>query len=230
MDVLGIPIAAAIPLYAVLDRMGVIQSPAALSAVVFLAVAGAALWARGVGGRPLTSISVTAFGAVYASGMLTFAYLLRHHRFVIDPAAGTVLVLYPVIMTWLSDTGAYFTGRAFGKTKLMPAVSPGKTRAGAVGALVVTLVASLVYNAMVLRPVAQLALAPWTAAIFGVVISAVGQVGDLVESMLKREAGVKDSSRILPGHGGILDRLDSLYFVLPVAYLILTRLLLPAPA
>ena len=230
MDVLGIPIAAAIPLYAVLDRMGVIQSPAALSAVVFLAVAGAALWARGVGGRPLASISVTAFGAVYASGMLTFAYLLRHHRFVIDPAAGTVLVLYPVILTWLSDTGAYFTGRAFGKTKLMPAVSPGKTRAGAVGALVVTLVASLVYNAMVLRPVAQLALAPWTAAIFGVVISAVGQVGDLVESMLKREAGVKDSSRILPGHGGILDRLDSLYFALPVAYLILTRLLLPAPA
>lgn len=230
MDVLGIPIAAAIPLYAVLDRMGVIQSPAALAAVVFLAVAGAALWARGVGGRPLASISVTAFGAVYASGMLTFAYLLRHHRFVVDPAAGSALLLYPVILTWLSDTGAYFTGRAFGKTKLMPAVSPGKTRAGAIGALVVTLVASLVYNAIVLRPLAQLALAPWTAAIFGVVISAVGQVGDLVESMLKREAGVKDSSRILPGHGGILDRLDSLYFVLPVAYLILTRLLLPAPA
>jgi phosphatidate cytidylyltransferase len=229
LDVLGIPIAAAIPLYAVLDRMGVIQSPAALAAVVFLAVAGAALWARGVGGRPLESIAVTATGAVYASGMLTFAYLLRHHRFVVTPAAGTALVLYPVILTWVSDTGAYFTGRAFGKTKLMPAVSPGKTRAGAVGALVVTLVVSMVYNAMVLRPVAQLALAPWTAAIFGVVISAVGQVGDLAESMLKREAGVKDSSRILPGHGGILDRLDSLYFVLPVAYLILTRLLIPAP-
>jgi len=161
--------------------------------------------------------------------MLTFAYLLRHHRFVVTPTAGTVLVLYPVLLTWVSDTGAYFSGRAFGKTKLMPAVSPGKTRAGAVGALVVTLVLSMVYNSFVLRPVAQLALAPWTAAIFGLVISAVGQVGDLVESMFKREAGVKDSSRILPGHGGILDRLDSLYFVLPVAYLILTRLLLPAP-
>jgi len=93
IDVLGIPIAAAIPLYAVLDRMGIIQGPAALAAVVFLAVAGAALWARGVGGRPLESIAVTAFGAVYASGMLTFAYLLRHHRFVATPTAGTVLVL-----------------------------------------------------------------------------------------------------------------------------------------
>lgn len=229
IDVLGIPIAAAIPLYAVLDRIGVIQSPAALAAVVFLALSGAALWARGVSGRPLEAVAVTAFGAVYASGMLTFAYLLRHHRFVVTPEAGSVLVLYPVLLTWASDTGAYVAGRMLGRTKLMPSVSPGKTRAGAVGAILVTLVVSLVYNSQVLRPVAHLALAPWTAAIFGVVVSAAGQVGDLVESMLKRQAGVKDSSRILPGHGGILDRLDSLYFVLPVAYLILTRLLLPAP-
>jgi phosphatidate cytidylyltransferase len=230
IDVLGVPVAAAIPLYAVLDQMQVIQSPAALASVVFLALSGAALWARGVTGRPLEAIAVTAFGAVYASGMLTFAYLLRHHRFVVTPQAGTVLVLYPILLTWASDTGAYFTGRAFGRTKLMPSVSPGKTRAGAVGALLVTLIVSMVYNALVLRPVAQLALAPWTAALFGVVVSAAGQVGDLVESMFKRQAGLKDSSKILPGHGGILDRLDSLYFVLPVAYLILTRLLLPAPS
>ena len=229
IDVLGIPVAAAIPLYAVLDHLEVIRSPASLAAVVFLALAGAALWARGVGGRPLEAVAVTAFGAVYAGGMLTFAWLLRHHRFVVTPQAGSVLVLYPVLLTWASDTGAYFTGRAFGRTKLMPSVSPGKTRAGAVGALAVTLVVSLVYNALVLRPVAQLALTIWTAALFGLVISAAGQVGDLFESMLKRQAGVKDSSTLLPGHGGILDRLDSLYFVLPVAYLILTRLLIAVP-
>jgi phosphatidate cytidylyltransferase len=213
----------------VLEHLEVIRSPATLAAVVFLALAGAALWARGVAGRPLEAVAVTAFGAVYAGGMLTFAWLLRHHRFVVTSQAGTVLVLYPVLLTWASDTGAYFAGRAFGRAKLMPSISPGKTRAGAVGALLVTMVVSLVYNAVVLRPAAQLALTIWTAAVFGLVISAAGQVGDLFESMLKRQAGVKDSSTLLPGHGGILDRLDSLYFVLPVAYLILTRLLIAVP-
>ena len=161
--------------------------------------------------------------------MLPFGYALRHHRFVIEHAAGTALVLFPVILTWASDIGAYFVGRALGKAKLIPSVSPGKTRAGAVGALVITMAVALAYNTQVLRPWAQLALAPWTALAFGAVISVAAQVGDLAESLLKREAGVKDSSHLLPGHGGILDRLDSLFFVLPVAYLILGRLLIAAP-
>jgi phosphatidate cytidylyltransferase len=129
----------------------------------------------------------------------------------------------------VSDSGAYFAGRAFGKRKLMPTVSPGKTVAGAVGAVVVSMFGAWVYNQFVLLPVAQLALAPWTALVFGAVISVVGQVGDLVESLFKREAGVKDSSSFFSAHGGVLDRLDSLYFALPVAYLILSRLLLAAP-
>ncbi|MGQ0649940.1 MAG: phosphatidate cytidylyltransferase [Gemmatimonadaceae bacterium] len=229
LDVLGISVAAAVPLYATLERLGVLRSPAAVAAVVFVALLGTTLWARGVDGRPLESVSVTAFGAVYAGGTLTFAYLLRHHRFAVTAEAGTALLLYPVVLTWASDIGAYVVGRLFGKRKLMPTISPGKTRAGAAGAIIFTVVASLAWNAQVLRPVAQLTLVPWIALVFGVVVSIAAQIGDLFESMLKREAGVKDSSRLLPGHGGILDRLDSLYFVLPVAYLVLGRLLVSAP-
>jgi phosphatidate cytidylyltransferase len=229
MDVVGIAIAAAIPLYAALDRLGVLQSPAAIAAVVFVALLGLSLWARGVEGRPLESVAITAFGAVYAGGMLTFGFLLRHHRFAVTAEAGVALVMFPIVLTWASDIGAYFVGRALGKAKLMPAISPGKTRAGALGALVVTVLAALAWNAWVLRPMAQLTLTPAVAIVFGLVVSLAAQVGDLFESMLKREAGVKDSSHLLPGHGGILDRLDSLYFVLPIAYLALNRLLVAAP-
>ena len=119
---------------------------------------GASLWARGVEGRPLASVSVTAFGAVYTGGLLCFAWLLRNHRFAATAAAGTALVMYPVVLTWASDIGAYFAGRALGTTKLMPAVSPGKTRAGAWGALVVTGLVSVGYIRFVLEPRAQLSL------------------------------------------------------------------------
>ena len=229
LDALGIPLAAALPLVAHADRLQLLRSPVAIGGTLFVALLGASIWARGVGGRPLESVAVTVFGALYTGGMLAFGYALRHHRFVIEPTAGTALVLFPVILTWASDIGAYFVGRAFGKAKLIPSVSPGKTRAGAYGALVVTMLVAYAYNAYVLRPNAQLALAPWTALAFGAVISVAAQVGDLAESLLKREAGVKDSSQLLPGHGGILDRLDSLFFALPVAYLVLGRLLIAAP-
>jgi phosphatidate cytidylyltransferase len=229
MDSLGIPVAAAIPILVHLDHQGVLTSPASIAGVVFVALLGAAIWARGVDGRPLESTSITVFGICYAGGMLAFGYALRHHRFVGNAIAGTALVFFPVILTWVSDIAAYFVGRALGRRKLFPSVSPGKTVAGAVGAVVASMIASVVYNYYVLRPTAQLALAPWTAIIFGLVISAAAQVGDLAESMLKRDAKVKDSSNLLPGHGGILDRLDSLFFVLPVAHLILGRLLLAAP-
>jgi phosphatidate cytidylyltransferase len=166
---------------------------------------------------------------LYAGATLAYAYALRHHRFVVEPAAGAALVFFPIALTWVSDTAAYIAGRALGKRKLMPTVSPGKTVAGAIGGVIASMAGAWIYNDMLLRPLAQLALAPWTALAFGAVISGVGQVGDLVESLFKREAGVKDSSTIFSAHGGVLDRLDSLYFAIPVAYLILGRLLLAAP-
>ncbi|HEY5547341.1 MAG TPA: phosphatidate cytidylyltransferase [Gemmatimonadaceae bacterium] len=229
LDAIGIPLAALMPLGAHAVRIGWLDAPLAAGGAVFVMLAGAVLWARSPTERPLGSIAVTVFGVLYAGATLAYAYALRHHRFVVEPAAGAALVFFPIALTWLSDTGAYFVGRAFGKRKLMPTVSPGKTVAGAIGGVVATMAGAWVYNDQLLRPVAQLALAPWTALVFGAVISAVGQVGDLVESLFKREAGVKDSSTLFSAHGGVLDRLDSLYFAIPVAYLILGRLLLAAP-
>ena len=229
IEAIGIPLAALMPLGAHAVRIGWLDAPIAAGGAVFVALTGAVLWARTPSEKPLGAIAVTVFGVLYAGGTLAFAYALRHHRFVVAPSAGAVLVFFPIALTWLSDTGAYAAGRAFGKRKLMPAVSPGKTIAGAIGAVVVSMAGAWAYNDFILRPVAQLALAPWTALIFGAVISVVGQVGDLVESLFKREAGVKDSSTLFSAHGGVLDRLDSLYFAIPVAYLILSRLLLAAP-
>jgi phosphatidate cytidylyltransferase len=138
-------------------------------------------------------------------------------------------VLFPVVLTWASDTGAYFSGRLIGGRKLMPSVSPGKTVAGAVGAIVVTVAATYAFVHGLLVPRAQLAFTPWGLVLFGAAISVVAQVGDLAESLLKREAGFKDSGTLFPGHGGVLDRLDSLFFVLPAAYALYDWLLIPAP-
>jgi len=229
LESIGIPLAALMPLGTHAVRLGWMDAPLAAAGAVFVAMTGAVLWSRSPAERPLGSIAVTVFGVLYAGATLSYAYALRHHRFVVEPAAGAVLLFFPIALTWISDSGAYFAGRAFGKRKLMPTVSPGKTVAGAIGAIVVSMIGAWAYNDFVLRPVAQLALAPWTALVFGAVISGVGQVGDLVESLFKREAGVKDSSTFFSAHGGVLDRLDSLYFAIPVAYLILSRLLLAAP-
>ena len=101
--------------------------------------------------------------------------------------------------------------------------------AGAIGGVVLTVITCAVFVRLLLRPYAQLAFSPWGIVVFAVTISVAAQVGDLVESMFKREAGVKDSGVIFPGHGGMLDRLDSMFFVLPVAYVLYGWLLLPAP-
>ena len=226
---IGVPLAAGIPVGAHVVRAGVIDRPLTALSVIVIALAGITVWGRRPDERPLEDAAVTAFGAFYCGATLAFGYALRHHPWAVGPAAGTALLLYPVLMTWATDTGAFFVGRALGKTLLMPSVSPGKTVAGAIGGVLAAIIVGVAYNAFVLRPWAQLALQPIIAVVFALLVSAAAQVGDLAESLFKREAGVKDSSQLLPGHGGILDRLDSLYFVLPVAYLFLGRLLLAAP-
>jgi phosphatidate cytidylyltransferase len=129
------------------------------------------------------------------------------------------LLFYPLILTWVGDSAAMTGGRAFGGAKMAPVVSPNKTWAGGISGLFGTVALSLIYAAVVFKR-AGISVSVVEALLMGVVISVAGQVGDVVESLFKREVGVKDSSALLPGHGGVLDRLDSLYFVLPVTALL----------
>ena len=237
---LGIGLAAALPLLAHASRLHSVRLPYELIVIGVLALLGAALWLRGpvasgqssgaTGGmKPVASISTTLFGALYAGGTITFAYHLRYHDYTIDKAAGTVLLFFPLILTWTCDTAAFLVGREFGKRKLMPSVSPGKTIEGGLAGVLFAAIVSVIYVHLLLRPIAQLSLTVAAAVLFGIAIAVVAQIGDLAESMLKRNAGVKDSSNLIPGHGGVLDRFDSLYFVLPLSFWMLNNLLLAAP-
>lgn len=226
MAVIGIAVAAAIPLFVHAHYLGIFTPSIAAEEVVFLAIIASVLWVRGVEGHPFVAVSVTVFGILYAA-MITFIYPLRYHDYAVGAGAGTALVMFPIFAVWGTDTGAYTFGRLFGKRKLMPSVSPGKTIAGAIGGLFVAIVVCWLYSKAILEPIAHLALSPWGMVIFAIAISIAAQIGDLFESLLKRDAGVKNSSALVPGHGGILDRIDSQLFAIPVAYLIIGYLLIP---
>lgn len=223
-----IGLAALVPLAVHALRLGYPVPGPALLAMLVPILLSVALWTRGSAGKPIESVATTLFGVLYTGGMLAFVYSLRYHRFAIEPLAGSMLVALPVVLTWLNDSGAFFFGKKFGKKKLMPTVSPGKTWAGAWGALGTTIVSTYLLSAFVLKPFAGLALTIVGVVVFGAVMSVAAQVGDLVESMLKREAGMKDSSNLIPGHGGVLDRTDSLLFTVPIAYVMLEQLLVVA--
>lgn len=233
----GIALAGIVPLLVHARYLGYFEVPIALVALAVLAIFAATIWARGVAGKPLGAAASTIIGIVYTGGMLSFGYAIRYHPYAFGDArfgrfaipSGALLLILPMLSTWVSDIGAYFVGRSIGGPKLIPAVSPGKTIAGAVGGLVCTVIFAWAYAHFVLRPAAQLAFRPGGDLLFGAVISAAAQIGDLFESLIKREANVKDSSHIIPGHGGILDRFDSLLFVLPVAYVLFGWLLVWAP-
>jgi phosphatidate cytidylyltransferase len=224
LGAIGIGAAAVLPLVAHAQRRGVVTPSVTWAVLAVLAMLAVALVARGPARRPIGAVAVTVLGVVYTGGLLSYAYILRYHRFTnyaLGAEAGAVLLLLPVLLTWTSDTGGYFVGRSFGRHKLLPSVSPGKTIEGAVGALVLCAIVAWVYMRYVLVPYAQLALTPVSAALFGIGVSVAVQIGDLVESLMKREVAVKDSSHLVPGHGGVLDRLDGMLFALPVAYWLL---------
>jgi phosphatidate cytidylyltransferase len=148
-----------------------------------------------------------------ASGLSSIVYCSVTLGFLILIPRGWIVLLFAII--WVGDSAAYYGGRALGRHLLAPAVSPKKTVEGAIAGLVGSMIAGAIGGIWLLHEPGM--------RIIGVsaVTAAVGQIGDLAESVLKRSAGVKDSSSILPGHGGILDRLDSLFFATPVFYWIL---------
>ena len=224
----GIVLAALLPIAVHAQRLGVYTLSLTAIVGLILVLFASTIWLRGPAGKPISAVSITAFGVLYA-GLLSYIYTVRYHDYAVGAGAGTALVFLPIFLTWSTDVGAYAFGRLFGKRKLIPSVSPAKTVEGALGGLGLTIVICLLYVRFILMPYAQLGLTIQGAVLFAIVVSVAAQTGDLAESLLKREAGVKDSSRILPGHGGILDRFDSLLFVMPIAFLLLGRLLLPIP-
>jgi len=228
LDIAGIALAALIPIAVHAQRLGLYRLSLTVIVAIVLLLFASTIWLRGPQGKPLSSVAITAFGVMYAS-LFSYIYALRYHDYAVGAAAGTALVVLPVILTWATDVGAYMFGRTFGRKKLIPSISPGKTVEGAVGGLGFTIVVCLLYVRFILMPYAQLGLTIQGAVLFAIVVSVAAQTGDLAESLLKREAGIKDSSNIIPGHGGILDRFDSLLFVMPIAFLLLGRLLLPIP-
>lgn len=167
----------------------------------------------------ITAVSTTLFGLMYVPWLLNFIQKINFFRNV----DGHFYLLYFVVITKFSDTGAYAVGSLIGRHKMIPRISPGKTWEGFAGAIVISTGASLLFACLARDKMPAMNLKH--AAILGVVLSVTAVIGDLIESLFKREAGVKDSGRFFPGIGGILDLLDSLLFNAPIMYLYLRHVL-----
>jgi phosphatidate cytidylyltransferase len=191
--------------------------PVSLNRVVLpLTLVGAllaTLWEAEPLQRSIARVAISYFGALYCSTLLPYLALLRHW-----PVIGLPYTLLVIACTWGADTTAYFAGRALGKHKLYLKISPGKTWEGFVAGLLASLLIAWVLVGLL--PISP-ALSAQDAIFTGIMSAFLGLLGDLAESMLKRASNVKDSSALIPGHGGVLDRFDSLLFTLPGCYVYL---------
>ncbi len=171
--------------------------------------------------KGILAISTTLFGLMYVPWLLNF--IQKIYLFPKIEADGKFYVLYFILVTKFSDTGAYVVGSLIGRHKMIPRISPGKTWEGFGGAIVVSTGASVAFASLAGSHLPGMNL--MHAIILGVLLSTSAVVGDLIESLFKREAGVKDSGNFFPGIGGILDLLDSLLFNAPLMYLYLRHVL-----
>jgi phosphatidate cytidylyltransferase len=210
--VIGGPLAG---LLQALDQPGLVTSTA-IAAMLLLA---AASFTRSDAATGYVSWSMTMFGILYIGLLLPTIALVGHLApvdgssttpvGVFDLHSGTAWLLMLILVVWGYDTGAYLVGRQVGRTRLLEHISPAKTVEGLAGGLVLATVAAGVGALLI-------GLDPWHPLLIGPLVGIVAQVGDLSESMLKRAAGRKDSGGLIPGHGGILDRIDSFLFAAPV--------------
>lgn len=185
--------------------------------------------------QALASISGTFFGVFYVGWLLTHAVTLRNFQSVVGakwgaaaaalyhPNAGAFFLVFCLSAVVLCDAGAYFAGRAWGRRKLAPKVSPGKTVEGALGGVALGTLGGLACKTVfdLLWPELSAGISWGWAAALALVCAVAGMVGDLVESLLKRDAALKDAGALLPGMGGILDRIDSALLAIPVLYYLL---------
>jgi phosphatidate cytidylyltransferase len=182
-----------------------------LTALVMVAMVDALLFEEQIPRAP-QRVSLAVLGAAYPGLLLGAVVRLRQLP---DGFAWLVLTL---TVTWLNDSGAYFAGRAYGRRKLYPRISPSKTWEGALGGLLASIGGALAVKSLGWLP----QLPWWGSVVVGAGAGVLGPLGDLAESMLKRAYGAKDSSRLLPGHGGLLDRIDALLFTAPFVLLCAT--------
>ncbi len=157
-------------------------------------------------------------GILYIGWLLSYFVALRGGcpPLLITKTAGRNWVFLALFTTFASDTTAFFVGRALGKHRLAPRISPGKTWEGAVGGIIGAIILSLFFT--IPNPLYLQGISYWQAILLGLLVSIFGQLGDLVESLFKRNMGVKESSKLIPGHGGFLDRIDSVVFAGVVVY------------
>ncbi len=211
-----VPVLAALGLGTGAVLLASLQWPGFLSErVVFLVALIAALTSRLVATselkRSLVDSSVMVFGVLYVS--LTLGHLLLTRTL----PGGEYLIFFLVLVTWAGDTGAYYAGVTLGRHKLAPIVSPNKTIEGLLGGLVLAVVVAFIAQRWFLPTFTIL-----DCVATGLLLTGVGVLGDLSESAMKRSAGVKDSGAVIPAHGGMLDRLDSLLFTAPTFYYYMT--------
>ena len=189
----------------------------ATSGILFLAFLGSAVVCL-VRFRPGGSMAVVLYGQV--TGLVYVPFLLGHLILIRDWNKGIMWAFFVLAVLFAGDTAAYYVGKAFGRHKLSPNISPGKTVEGALGGLAANLLVGVSFKTWWLPEL------PWVFCVGLVLLmGVVGQVGDLVESMLKRSVDSKDSGGVLPGHGGVLDRVDGLLFAAPALYYFKTYLL-----
>lgn len=201
-------IAGGLLIWSFLDRPPIIE-PALPLVGLTIGATVLAMWRRPTPQLMLTAVMQTLFPVLFVG--LALGYVIRLREVPGDTGSDLLLLLFVCVIS--SDTAAYYVGRRFGRHKLAPALSPKKTWEGAIGGVTASAAAAIVACVWFYQ-----ALPPVHAPVLGVLLGGAGVLGDLAESLIKRACGVKDSSGLLPGHGGLLDRTDSLLFAAPALY------------